>query len=167
MTTISSSYAQVDYTSRRGRLQSELNQQISSGAIKSSDKDAISSALDEPDSTLSSGSSSSSNSVGGTDSSDTRSKVSDLVASQVKSGKLTSDQGKELMQILDNVARPDGSGGSGSFGSGSSSSSDTDDLLASFLKQIKSSMSQATSYNADGSSSASSMSVSLLFNYKA
>jgi hypothetical protein len=153
MTTISSSHAQVDYTSRRGRLQSELNQQVSSGAI--------SSALDELDSTLSSGSSN------GTDSSDTRSKVSDLVASQVKSGKLTSDQGKELMQILDNVARPDGSGGSGSFGSGSSSSSDTDDLLASFLKQIKSSMSQATSYNADGSSSASSMSVSLLFNYKA
>ena len=135
MTIISLSYAQVDYTSRRGRLQSELNQQISSGAIKSSDKDAISSALDELDSTLSSGSSN------GTDSSDTRSKVSDLVASQVKSGKLTSDQGKELMQVLDNVARPDGSGSSGGSGSGSSSSSDTDDLLTSFLKQIKSSMS--------------------------
>ena len=177
ITAISSS----NYQSPLQKLQDELQAEINSGTIGSSDQDALSSALTDIDSSLQS--SRASDSAGGTRPSpgDLKSKIDDLIAGEVSSGKLTSDQATELQGVFKaafangpgGAGGPDGAGGAhgrhdGHGGppptdsasstdstSSSSGASSADDILQQFLQSLQESLSasSSTSYSATGSSS--------------
>ena len=99
MTSISAISSSI-YQSPLQKLQDELQAEINSGTIGSSDQDALSSALTDIDSSLQS--SRASDSAGGTRPSpdDLKSKIDDLIAGEVSSGKLTSDQATELQGVF-------------------------------------------------------------------
>jgi hypothetical protein len=179
MTSISAASAQT-YQSPLQKLQDELLSEVNSGAVQSSDQDALSSALSNIDSALQSGRAG--DQAGGTRPShaDMKSKIDDLISSQVADGKLTSDQATELQGIF-KAAFANGPGGAGGAGGprgaggpppggpppadGTSSSDDTssgtssiDDILKQFLQSLQDSLSasSSTTYSAAGTSSASS-----------
>jgi hypothetical protein len=175
------------------KLQDELQAEINSGTIGSSDQDALSSALTDIDSSLQS--SRASDSAGGTRPSpgDLKSKIDDLIAGEVSSGKLTSDQATELQGVF-KAAFANGPGGPGGAHGGhsgpppadgasssdsatdsastSSGASSADDILQQFLQSLQESLSasSSTSYSATGSSStasdASSSFSALLIDYQ-
>src|SRR4051812_6691463 len=188
MTSISAT-GSSGYTSPLQLLQKELQSEVSAGKISSSDQDALASALADIDSSLQS-SRASDQSSGTRPSPDAmKSKIDGLIAGEVSSGKLTSDQAAELQDVFKNAfangpggARgahghpdgppPDDSGTSASDSTGSSdSSSSVADILQQFLKSLQDSLSASSaSYSASGnpSSSGSSGSFSaLLINYQA
>ncbi|UPK02697.1 hypothetical protein [Bradyrhizobium sp. 170] len=182
MTSISAASAQT-YQSPLQKLQDELLSEVKSGAIKSSDQDALSAALTDIDSAMQA--SRASDQASGTRPSpdQLKSKIDDLIAGEVSSGKLTSDQATELQGIFKAAFAngPGGAGGPGGPGGaggpppggpggpppadGASSSDDTssstnsiDDILKQFLQSLQDqlSASSSTSYGATGSSSTSS-----------
>jgi hypothetical protein len=194
MTSISA-ISSSNYQSPLQKLQDELQAEISSGTIGSSDQDALSSALTDIDSSLQS--SRASDSAGGTRPSpgDLKSKIDDLIAGEVSSGKLTSDQATELQGVFKAAFAngPGGAGGPGGPGgahgghdgppptdsasstdstSSSSGTSSADDILQQFLQSLQQSLSasSSTSYSATGSSStasnASSSFSALLIDYQ-
>lgn len=194
MTSISAA-SNSAYQSPLQRLQDELQSEVSSGAISSSDQDALSSALTDIDSSLKTAQSSSG--TGGTRPSpdDIQSKINDLISSEVSSGKLTSDQAAELQKVFSNTfasggpGGPDGVGAPGGVGGApragghhhgghggakgassaddSSSTTDASDLLQQFLLSLKDSQSSsATGYDASGDSSGSSTASALLVDYQ-
>ncbi len=194
MTSISA-ISSSNYQSPLQKLQDELQAEINSGTIGSSDQDALSSALTDIDSSLQS--SRASDSAGGTRPSpgDLKSKIDDLIAGEVSSGKLTSDQATELQGVF-KAAFANGPGGAGGPGgahgphgghdgppptdsasstdstSSSSGASSADDILQQFLQSLQESLSasSSTSYSATGSSStasnASSSFSALLIDYQ-
>ena len=191
MTSISA-ISSSNYQSPLQKLQDELQAEINSGTIGSSDQDALSSALTDIDSSLQS--SRASDSAGGTrpSPSDLKSKIDDLIAGEVSSGKLTSDQATELQGVF-KAAFANGPGGPGGPGgahgghggpppadgasssdsaSSSSGASSADDILQQFLQSLQAqlSASSSTSYSATGSSStasnASSSFSALLIDYQ-
>ena len=191
MTSISA-ISSSTYQSPLQKLQDELQAEINSGTIGSSDQDALSSALTDIDSSLQS--SRASDSAGGTRPSpgDLKSKIDDLIAGEVSSGKLTSDQATELQGVF-KAAFANGPGGLGGPGgahgghggpppadgasssdsaSSSSGASSADDILQQFLQSLQAqlSASSSTSYSATGSSStasnASSSFSALLIDYQ-
>ena len=111
MTSISATSSNA-YLTPLQKLQNELQTEVSSGAIGSSDQDALSSALKDIDTSLQSGQSS--DASGGSQSApgDLKSKIDGLIAGEVSSGKLTSDQATELQGVF-KAAFADGSGGAG------------------------------------------------------
>lgn len=178
MTSISAASAQ-SYQSPLQKLQNELLSEVNSGVISSSDQDALASALTDIDSAMQA--SRASDQASGTRPSpdEMKSKIDDLINSQVTSGKLTSDQATELQGIF-KAAFANGPGGAGGAGGpppgghggpppadGASSSDDTssssstnsiDDILKQFLESLQetlSASSSSTTYSASGSSSAS------------
>ena len=184
MTSISAASAQT-YQSPLQKLQDELLSEVKSGAIKSSDQDALASALTDIDSAMQA--SRASDQASGTRPSpaDLKSKIDDLIAGEVSSGKLTSDQATELQGIFKAAFAngPGGAGGPGGPGGaggpppggpggpppadGASSTDDTsssttstsiDDILKQFLQSLQEllSASSSTTYGATGSSSTSS-----------
>jgi hypothetical protein len=183
MTSISA-ISSSNYQSPLQKLQDELQAEIDSGTIGSSDQDALSSALTDIDSSLQS--SRASDSAGGTRPSpgDLKSKIDDLIAGEVSSGKLTSDQATELQGVFKaafangpgGAGGPDGAGGAhgrhdGHGGppptdsasstdstSSSSGASSADDILQQFLQSLQESLSASSSisYSATGSSSTAS-----------
>jgi hypothetical protein len=172
MTSISAASAQT-YQSPLQKLQDELLSEVKSGAVKSSDQDALSAALTDIDSAMQA--SRASDQASGTRPSpaDMKSKIDDLIAGEVSSGKLTSDQATELQGIFKAAFAngPDGAGGPGgpppdgpppadsasSSDDSSSSTNSIDDILKQFLQSLQESLSApSTSYSATGSSSTSS-----------
>ena len=180
MTSISAASTNT-YQSPLQKLQDELLSEVNSGAISSSDKDALSSALTDIDSAMQA--SRASDQASGTRPSpdQLKSKIDDLIAGEVSSGKLTSDQATELQGIFKSAfangpggARgpggPDGVGGpppggpppsddaSSSDDTSSTSSSSIDDILKQFLQSLQDSLSASspTSYGATGATSSSS-----------
>ena len=111
MTSISAASAQT-YQSPLQKLQDELLSEVKSGAIKSSDQDALASALTDIDSAMQA--SRASDQASGTRPSpaDLKSKIDDLINGEVSSGKLTSDQATELQGIF-KAAFANGPGGAG------------------------------------------------------
>ncbi len=109
MTSISAASAQT-YQSPLQKLQDELLSEVKSGAIKSSDQDALASALTDIDSAMQA--SRASDQASGTRPSpdDLKSKIDDLIDGEVSSGKLTSDQATELQGIF-KAAFANGPGG--------------------------------------------------------
>jgi hypothetical protein len=91
MTSISAT-SSSSYLSPLQKLQDELQSEVNSGAIGSSDQSALSSALTDISSSLHS--SQAGDSAGGTNSSpgDLKSRIDNLIAGEVSSGRLTSDQ---------------------------------------------------------------------------
>ena len=195
MTSISAASAQT-YQSPLQKLQDELLSEVKSGAIKSSDQDALTSALTDIDSAIQA--SRTSDQASGTRPSpaDMKSKIDDLIAGEVSSGKLTSDQATELQSVFKAAFAngPGGAGGPGGPGgaggpppggpppsgdasssddtsSSSSSSTSIDDILKQFLQSLQESLSasSSTSYGATGTTSSSSSSASfsaLLIDYQ-
>ena len=174
MTSISAASAQTCQSPLQ-KLQDELLSEVKSGAIKSSDQDALASALTDIDSAMQA--SRASDQASGTRPSpaDLKSKIDDLIAGEVSSGKLTSDQATELQGVF-KAAFANGPGGAGGPGgpavrvarrpppSGDASSSDEhssssstsiDDILKQFLQSLQESLSasSSTSYGATGTTS--------------
>src|SRR5262249_17510436 len=152
------------YQSPLQKLQDELQSEVSSGAISSSDQAALSSALDDIDSALQSSKASDQSSGTRPSPGDLQSKIDDLIAGEVSSGKLTSDQATELQGVFKAAfangpqGGPQGAGGpppadgtsttgstSDASSSGSSSTSTTDDILKEFLQLLQSSLSASSS----------------------
>ena len=170
MTSISAASART-YQSPLQKLQDELLSEVKSGAIKSSDQDALASALTDIDSAMHA--SRASDQASGTRPSpaNLKSKIDDLINGEVSSGKLTSDQATELQGIF-KAAFANGPGGAGgpppggpppadgasSSDDSSSSTTSIDDILKQFLQSLQDqlSASSSTSYGATGSSSTSS-----------
>ena len=186
MTSISAASAQT-YQSPLQKLQDELLSEVKSGTISSSDKDALSAALTDIDSSMQS--SRASDQASGTRPSpgDLKSKIDNLINGEVSSGKLTSDQATELQGIFKAAfangpggaggghGGPGGPGGAGgpppgpppsdgasSSDDSSSSTTAADDIFKQFLQSLQEqlSASSSTSYGATGSSSTSSSSSS-------
>ena len=182
MTSISAASINT-YQSPLQKLQDELLSEVNSGAISSSDKDALSAALTDINSAMQA--SRASDQASGTRPSpdELKSKIDDLIAGEVSSGKLTSDQATELQGIFKAAFAngPGGAGGSGGPGGaggpppggpggpppadGASSSDDSsssttsiDDILKQFLESLQESLSasSSTTYGVNGSSSTSS-----------
>src|SRR5438477_6940036 len=99
------------------KLQDELLSEVNSGAVSSSDKDALSTALTDIDSAIQA--SRTSDQASGTRPSpdQLKSKIDDLINGEVSSGKLTSDQATELQGIF-KAAFANGPGGAGGPGGG-------------------------------------------------
>jgi len=176
MTSISAASAQT-YQSPLQKLQDELLSEVKSGAIKSSDQDALASALTDIDSAMQASRASDQASDTRPSPADLKSKIDDLIAGEVSSGKLTSEQATELQGIFKAAFAngPGGAGGRGGAGGpppggpppadGASSTDDTsssttsiDDILKQFLQSLQESRSasSSTTYGATGSSSTSS-----------
>ena len=173
MTSISAASINT-YQSPLQKLQDELLSEVKSGAIKSSDQDALASALTDIDSAMQA--SRASDQASGTRPSpaDLKSKIDDLINGEVSSGKLTSDQATELQGIFKAAFAngPGGAGGPSPGGRGgpppaddasssddsSSSTTSIDDILKQFLQSLQDqlSASSSTTYGASGSSSTSS-----------
>jgi hypothetical protein len=169
MTSISAASINT-YQSPLQKLQDELLSEVNSGAISSSDKDALSAALTDIDSAMQA--SRASDQASGTRPSpdEFKSKIDDLIAGEVSSGKLTSDQATELQGIFKAAFAngPGGAGGPGGPGGaggpppggpggppptdGASSSDDSsssttsiDDILKQFLESLQESLSASSS----------------------
>ena len=99
MTSISATSSN-SYQSPLQQLLNELQNEAGSGAIGSSDQAVLSSALTDINASLQSGNAGAS--AGGTPPSpaDLKSKIDDLIAGEVSSGKLTADQATELQGIF-------------------------------------------------------------------
>ena len=165
MTSISAASART-YQSPLQKLQDELLSEVKSGAIKSSDQDALASALSDIDSAMQA--SRTSDQASGTRPSPDglKSKIDDLIAGEVSSGKLTSDQATELQGIFKSAFAhgPGGSHGAGGAGgpppsggpggpppsdetssSDDTSSTSVDDILKQFLESLQEQMSASSS----------------------
>jgi hypothetical protein len=191
MTSISSAgLAAHSFTSPREMLQNELLSEVSSGAISTDDQDALSAALDDIDSTLRSQRPSPGSARPSP--SEMKSKIEDLIASEVQNGKLTSDQAEELKNVFANAFShgPGGAGGPGGPGapggpgspggpggacaaggsgntSGSSDSSDQlSQMLDDFLKLVQQSLSKNSNYDASGDTGSVTI-TALVINYQA
>jgi hypothetical protein len=162
------------------RLQDELQSEVNSGAISSSDQDALAAALTDIDSSIQA--SRASDQASGTRPSpgDLKSKIDDLINGEVSSGKLTSDQATELQGIF-KAAFAHGPGGAGGHGgphgaggpppgpppsddASSTDSSDSasgtssiNDIVQQFLQELQKSLSasSSSSYGSTGGSSTS------------
>src|ERR1700676_1541344 len=193
MTSISTTSSSA-YLTPLQKLQNELQTEVSSGAVNSSDQAALSSALTDINSSLQSGGSSGQS--GGTQSApgDLKSKIDNLIAGEVSSGKLTSDQATKLQDVF-KATFANGAGGAGGAGgahghhgghggpppadissstdstSSSSGTTSTADIVQQFLQSLQNSLSasSSTSYNAAGSTGSANNSSSsfsaLLINY--
>jgi len=177
MTSISAASAR-SYQSPLQKLQDELQSEVNSGAISSSDKDALASALTDIDASLQSSRASDQSNGTRPSPGDLKSRIDDLINGEVSSGKLTSDQATELQGVF-KAAFANGPGGGGPGGAGgpppgahggpppsdgasssddsSSSTTSVDDILKQFLQSLQEqlSASSSTTYGATGSSSTS------------
>ncbi len=177
------------YLSPLQTLQDQLQSEVNSGAISASDQGALSSALNDISASLQNGDPAG-NSTNGTASApgDLKSKIDNLIANEVSSGKLTSDQATELQGVFKsafagnaqgNAQGPEGGGhahhghhgGHGGSSAADSSTSSTDDVLQQFLQSLQTSLSSPSSspYGATGISDPSNSSSSfsaLLINYQ-
>src|ERR1700704_6488687 len=111
MTSISAASSSA-YLSPLQKLQDELQAELKSGAISSGDQGALSSALTDINSSVQT--SPASDQAGGSKPSadGLKSKIDDLIAGEVSSGKLTSDQATELQGVF-KAAFANGPGGAG------------------------------------------------------
>ena len=175
------------------KLQDQLQAELNSGAISSSDQSALSSALTDVNASLQNGAAG--DQAGGTSASpgDLKSKIDGLIANEVSSGKLTSDQASELQGVFKAAFAAGGAaaGGAGSAhhghrgghggGSSADSSQATDstssagsaDVLQQFLQSLQNSLSASSSsasYGATGAAdpanNAGTSFSALLINYQ-
>jgi hypothetical protein len=189
MTSISAASA-GNYQSPLQRLQQELQSEVSDGTISSSDQSALTSALQDIDTSLQQGKASDQSSGTRPSKDGLKSKIDDLIAGEVSNGTLTSSQADELKGVFQSAFAkgPGGAHGAGgpppgpppsddgSSDSSSStdptSSSSTDDstakILEQFLQALQQSQSSSSSYGANGATSASSSTdiSALLIDYK-
>lgn len=180
MTSISAASAS-NHQSPLQKLQQELQSEVSDGTISSSDQSALTTALQDIDTALQQ--SRSSDQSGGTRPSKDglKSKIDDLISTEVSNGTLTSDQADELKAVFQSAfskgpGGPAGAGGpppgpppsddgssdsassTGQTASSSSTDSGTAKILEQFLQALQQSQSSSSSYGANGTTSSSSSS---------
>ena len=189
MTSISAASAS-NHQSPLQRLQQELQSEVSDGTISSSDQSALTTALQDIDTTLQQSRSSDQSSGTRPSKDGLKSKIDDLISNEVSNGTLTSSQADELKGVFQSAFAkgPGGPGGAGgpppgpppsddgssdstssSDSTGSSSTdSSTAKILEQFLQALQQSQSSGSSYGADGNTGASSSSdfSALLIDYK-
>jgi hypothetical protein len=160
------------YQSPLQRLQDELQSEINSGAINSSDQDTLSSALTDIDASIQA--SRANDQASGTRPSpdELKSKLDDLINQEVSSGKLTSDQATELQGVFKaafaqgpggahghhgGAGEPPPSGDSTATDDASTATNSVSDILQQFLQSLQDSLSasSSSSYNSVGSASTS------------
>jgi hypothetical protein len=112
MTSISAT-TNSSYLSPLQKLQDELQAETNSGAISSSDQTALSSALTDINSSLQNSAASDQSSGSNSSPGDLKSKIDNLIAGEVSSGKLTSDQATELQGVFKAAFANGDAGGSG------------------------------------------------------
>jgi hypothetical protein len=105
-----------NYLTPLQQLQAELQAEVNSGAISSSDQGALSSALTDITSSLQGGNAGATNIPPG----DLQSKINGLIAGEVSSGKLTTAQATELQGVF-KAAFANGSGPGGAGGANAAS----------------------------------------------
>jgi len=114
MTSISATSG--SYQSPLQLLQAELQSEVNSGTVSSSDQGALSSALTDINSALQGGNTAdpagSTTSTTNSSPGDLKSKIDNLIAGEVSSGKLTSQQATELQGVFQ-AAFANGPGGAG------------------------------------------------------
>lgn len=115
MTSISGLSSHHHHTSPSPRLQDELQLEASTGTISSADQSALSSALNDIDSSLQSGGASDQSGSSTSSSDSIKSKIDDLIQQEVSSGKLTDQQATELQGVF-KAAFSHGPGGAGGAG---------------------------------------------------
>jgi hypothetical protein len=179
-------------SSPRELLQKELASEVAAGTISSTDQTALSSALDDIDSSLKSERSSGAGQSRPPSPDEMKSKIDDLIAGEVSDGKLTSDQAEELKNVFakafsghhgrheaHGMGGPGGAGGApppppadsqdDTTSSTSSSTSSTDsqiqELMAQFLKSLQETLSQSASYGSNGQNQ--SFAAALMVDYQA
>ncbi|MBE7204560.1 MAG: hypothetical protein INR70_43130 [Parafilimonas terrae] len=198
MSSISSSTASQLYAPRwssqdspQTRMADTISSELSAGTLSSTDATALTSALSSIDSGLTGdGTGSASGTQAKLDPSSMKDRIDSLIADQVSSGSLTSDQATELKNLFASHGQstqtadadegvsgaggpppgpptgpPPGDSASDSSTSSTSSSSDAssaNDLLASFLQQLQSSQSSSAGYGASGTSASSTISALLV-----
>jgi hypothetical protein len=165
VTSISSATIQ-QFSSPRDLLQSELSSEVSAGTISSADGSALGSALNDIDASLQQDRASGAASGQPPAPGEIKQKIDDLIASEVKSGKLTDSQAKELKNVFAKAFQHGGPGaasGRGDSSTQSTSSSGADQLLQDFIKLLQDAQS-ASGYNATGD--VQSQLKSLLVNYQ-
>jgi hypothetical protein len=188
MTSISAASA-GHHQSPLQRLQQELQSEASAGTVSSSDQSALSTALTDIDTALQQSRSSDQSSGTRPSKDDIKSKIDDLISSEVSNGKLTSDQADALKNVFQSAFAdgPGGAGGPGAAGGpppgpppddsssdssstgstgSTSTASTTAEILQQFLQALQQSQSSSSSYGANGSSSGGPDFAALLIDYK-
>jgi hypothetical protein len=174
------------YPSPLDRLQAELQSEVTSGAISSSDQGALSTALDDIDQSLQADRGNGGQASGPPSPDQIKSKINDLINGEVQNGTLTSAQATELQNVFANAFGKGGAHGhhghhhdsdaGGSSGSSSaadtllsavnanssdganSTGDNTTSLIQSFLQSLQNSQQQGAGYGANGGSTGSSFS---------
>ena len=128
------------YLSPLDRLQNELQSEVTSGAISSTDQSALSTALDDIDQSLKADRANGGQPSGPPSPDQIKSKIDDLINGEVQKGTLTSAQAAELQNVFANTFKGGPGGAGGHHGhhhgggaddaGGSDSSSTTTTLLA-------------------------------------
>jgi hypothetical protein len=172
MTSISAT-ANPTYQSPLQKLQDELQSQVNSGTVGSSDQSALSSALNDIDASLQSSRASGQTSGTRPSPDDLKSKIDNLIAGEVSSGKLTSDQATELQGVFKSAfaggpgrarghhggpppSDSDSSPTASIDGTGSSpDSNSSNEILQQFLQSLQNSLASSSSslYGATGNPS--------------
>lgn len=166
--------------SDRMRIAAAIGNEVSSGTISASDATALNGALDAIDSGLKAGAGSSGDGAGTRlDPASAKDRIDALIADQVDNGKLTSDQAATLKGLF---AEGGGKGAGGpppgpppgedagaaagaSRASSSAATPSSDDILATFIEQLKAVQTAGTGYAASGASGSVNASA-LLFDFR-
>ena len=182
--------------SGKGRLAQAIAQQEQNGALSSTDATALTSALGAIDSSLQGDTSSATGAAGQSgsgsnrlDPSQTKDRIDSLIADQVSSGGLTSDQASALKNLFSShgtsvTSSTDTTGGApppppgpppsdnastgadvSSVSGASSGTNSTNDLLSTFIQQLQAAQSSGSGYASSGAT-ASTQSAALLFDFK-
>jgi hypothetical protein len=169
MTSLNAMTAHPQPMSPRERLQKELESEVASGSVSTSDASALATALDAIDETMkadATGASSGTRPNPG----DMEKKISALIDQQVEDGTLTSDQADELKTLFQKSAESGGprgasgppppppSGGEETSGETDATSLTADDLtqlLQAFLAHVKQATGSTTGYATDGTAATS------------
>ena len=161
MTSIAATGAgSAGYLSPLDRLQNELQSEVTSGAISSTDQSALSTALEDIDQSLRADRANGGQASGPPSLDQIKSKIDDLINGEVQKGTLTSAQATELQNVFANTFAQGGRGGPGGAGghhghhhhdsdSGSAGSTDSSSAAATLLSATGSSSSDGTSSSGD------------------
>ena len=182
MSSISAAFlSNTSYVTPRQRLQNELLSEVSAGTVSSSDQTALSSALDDIDSSLKADREANPGS-GPPAPGQFQSKIADLIAGEVSKGTLTSDQASELQNIFAKTfghhhggphggrgaAGPPPVDGSDPTAASGDTGGQTSQLMNDFLKLIQDlQSSNSTAYSASGTNKASSSFSAMFLNVTA
>jgi hypothetical protein len=146
MSTISQMAARPPKISMQERLQSELDDEVSSGTIASSDESALTDAIAGIDAAMRSSAAATDPASGAAPASpeEMTAKIQSLIDDQVEAGTITSDQATTLTKLFESAAPQGGKGAPPQGGADASAALDD------FLAALQSSQDTPSAYAASG-----------------